>query len=68
MHMRPIRAKFIKGARAFVAKDGTPGLLLYPMKGEPFQIAFEKASIQRIRSTLDDLEAMLSAGKTGLLH
>jgi len=68
MAQRPIKATLIKGARGFVAKDGTPGLRLYPMDGEPFEIAFEAASIPRIRSSLDDVEALLKSGRTGTLH
>ena len=68
MASRPIRATLIKGARAFVAKDGTPGLMLYPIEGGPFLIAFETASISRIRSTLDDLEALLASGARDTLH
>lgn len=68
MKLRPIKATFIKGARGFVSVDGVPGLRLYPKNGEPFEIAFEAASIPRIRSTLDDVEALLAAGKRGTLH
>ena len=68
MARRPIKATKIKGARGFVSIDGVPGLRLYPLTGEPFEIAFPASAIPSFRSTLDQIEEMLGAGNTGTVH
>jgi hypothetical protein len=68
MKLRPIKATFIGGSRAFISRDGVLGLRLYPESGEPFEIAFSAEAIPLFQSTLERIKAALAAGERGTLH
>ena len=62
------KAHQITGIHAFVAEDGQPGLQFQPTEGEAISVVFHPRTMPDLRALLGALEAMVSAGKTGMVY
>ena len=62
------KAHQITGIHAFVAEDGQPGFRFQPADGEAISVVFHPGTMPALRALVGALEAMVSAGKTGMVY